>query len=661
MKKIKFISFILTLSTVFSLFSAAFAADSSSETIIFDSSSSLDSVETYDVNLLRGDMNRDTHLNVRDVNTIKQIISGKTEDYFRFAADIDESGKINAKDTVRLKKMIAGLSDPLYYGNTTVSKSFDSEENAMVLTETEVNETAAFFDIGLENRDQRYFAIVLKGSEGVSATVAYPSNLNDPALSYDSIDGNNYSAYIAELPVKSEYAVLEVSFDADPAMGRDVYVDSVVFSNTIAEVKALAQARVDARHIEEPTEFKYITVDFNNSAALSRISAANHTTASYNAGYSAMKLQVSGSSADPWVLIDLEDLSVPADEYKYIVYKSMIPSNCNQPTPEGELFYAVGNIMQPTAGYSNIYSQFKDSQFHSTIVEFTNAAFWTGTVHSLRFDYYCGCAVGDSQYVRSLTFCNSYEAAAAICEDRVTPVPDIKSLFFYGKYDDGDFMLSYRMYIPYDYDGTSEYPFLMLLHGAGERGTDGTYHLSGGFPYLFNDVTKSSFNNIVFAPQCPEDFKWVECDWTYGSYNLSATPQSKPLGAAMSVVNKAFSNFKIDRDRVYVSGLSMGGYGTWDTLMRYGDVFAAGVPLCGGGDPTQASRLLDIPIRAFHGTADNIVPSRASKLMYDAIVAAGGTKCSYTALGGYDHMIWDYVYQLQWVFDWLYQQKLSDR
>ena len=105
----------------------------------------------------------------------------------------------------------------------------------------------------------------------------------------------------------------------------------------------------------------------------------------------------------------------------------------------------------------------------------------------------------------------------------------------------------------------------------------------------------------------------------------------------------------------------MGGYGTWDVLLRHNDVFAAGVPLCGGGDPTQASRLLDVPIRAFHGTSDNIVPSRGSKQMYDAIVALGGTKCHYTALGGYDHFIWDYVYQQQWVFDWLYDQRISDR
>lgn len=660
MKSAKIVSFILVICMLVACVPASFASESS-QTTAFNSQESLSAVRVYGTNVYRGDFNGDTHINVKDLGILKRMVVGVIENYNRLSIDLNADGKITAKDVTRIKKIITGSDSGAPYGNTTVEKAYDQDEGAMKLTEVEANSTAAFFDIDITDNSYKYFAIVLKGSSSCAFSIADTGNTLTAATPAGTVDGNNYSAYLAEIPDHISTTTLEVSFDTAPTAGKEVFVDSVIFADTLAEVTSIATDRVDARTIPDPQEFSYVTVNFDNSAALSRIVSANNTSASYNAGYNAMKLQVSGSSSDPWVLVNLEDLAINADDYKYIVYNSMIPSNCNQPTPEGELFYAVGSIAQPTAGYSNIYSQFKDSQFHSTIVEFTNAAFWTGTVHAIRFDYYCGCAVGDSQYVRSLTFCNSYEAAAAICADRVTPVPDIKSIFFYGKYDDGSFKMSYRMYVPYDYDGTTEYPFLMLLHGAGERGTDGTYHLQGGFPYLFNDTSKSSFNNIVFAPQCPTDMKWVESDWTYGSYNLNATPESTPIGAAHAIVNKAFRNYKIDRDRVYVSGLSMGGYGTWDTLLRHCDTFAAGVPLCGGGDPTQASRLLDIPIRAFHGTADNIVPSRGSKQMYDAICALGGTKCHYTALGGYDHMIWDYVYQQQWVFDWLYQQRISDR
>ncbi|MBR0303587.1 MAG: hypothetical protein IJQ80_07030, partial [Clostridia bacterium] len=503
-------------------------------------------------------------INAKDLKTLKRLIVGDEITSPRFAVDLNDDGRITTKDSATMKKIISGVIQPTYYGNAVITKSIGAEEGAAALTVTQVNTKGAFFDVPLQDRTSRYVAFVMKDAASFSVAVSDKMNMRTDALSYDSVEGNNYSAYIAYLPEYTTEDCLEITFDAQPTVGETVYIDSMIFADTLADVRSIAGERVEARKISDPEEFKYVTVNFDSPSQASRVISKNNTTASYDSGYNALKLQVTGSSADPWALVNLEDLAISADEYKYIVYNSMIPSGCHQATPEGEIFYSAGSITQPTGGYSNIYSQFSDSKFHSSIFEMTNAAFWTGTVHSLRFDYYCACAVGDSQYVRSVTFCNSYRAAAAICADRTTPVADIKSIFFYGKYDDGSFKLSYRMYVPYDYDGVKEYPFLMLLHGAGERGTDGTYHLQGGFPYLFNDTTKSTFKNIVFAPQCPKDIKWVDCDWTYGSYNLNNTPESKPLGAAMNVVYKAFLNYKIDRDRVYVSGLSMGGYGSWD-------------------------------------------------------------------------------------------------
>ena len=631
---------------------------------VFDSADSLDAFRVYSTNLPHGDLDGDGAVDSKDYRAIKKIVAGDTSRVCRFTIDVNNDSEFDLKDTARIKKIISGSMPMTYVGNSSVSKSYDEEENAAKLTVARKGSaTGAFFEIDLDNNGPLYFAVVLKGTDDCKIRKTNLYN-NISVYTPEKIAGNNYSAWVATLTPYTDLYTLEILFDESPEVNEEVFVDSFVFADTYEDARAFAEGRVAARHIDdpdEPVEFKYVTVNFDSSDCLSRIISRNNTSASYNSGYNAMKLQVSGSSSDPWALVSFEDLGIDADEYKYIVYKSMCPSSCNQSLPEAELFYVVGNISQPRAGYSTIYSQIKDSEFHSSIFELTNAAFWTGTVHSLRFDYYCGCAVGDTQYVRSITFCNTYEAAAAIATDRSAKTTDYRQLFYYGKYDDGEFKLSYRMYVPFDYDGEREYPFLMMLHGAGERGDNGTYHLTGGFPYLFSNTDKSTFNVICFAPQCPENMKWVDCDWGNGSYSVVNTPESKPLGAAISVVNKAFQNYKIDRDRVYVTGLSMGGYGTWDTLLRHKDIFAAGVPLCGGGDPSQASRLLDVPIRAYHGTADNIVPSRGSKQMYDAIIALGGTKCSYTALGGYDHFIWDYVYQQQWVFDWLYQQRISDR
>ncbi|MBQ7715842.1 MAG: hypothetical protein IJT70_08260 [Clostridia bacterium] len=651
------ISLILVIPAVFTVFTAATGADEA----VFSSASDIVPVKVYAENQIRGDLFLDGSITARDSRSLKSLLVGAVIETSRLTVDIDGNGIVNAKDSMALKKIIVGISDPIYYGNTTVAKSFDSDEEAMALETLEVNETDAFFDYPLPDTGIAYFAIVAKGTDGCTVSTADDQNEMADALSYETVEGNNYSAWVAELPNYSAGSCLEVRFDAQPVVGKTVFVDSVIFADTEAEALAAANARVEARAVSEGEEFKYVTVNFDSSAPLSRITSANHASATYDAGNNAMKLQVSGSSADPWVLLNFEDLAISADEYKYIVYKSKIPSNCNQPTPQGELFFAAGNIQVPTGGYSTIYSQFKDNTYHSSIFELTNAAFWQGTVHSIRFDFYTSCAVGDTQYVKSITFCNTYEAAAAICDDRTSPTTDINSIFFYGKFDNGSFKLSYRMYVPYDYDGVTEYPFLMLLHGAGERGTDGTYQLSGGFPKLFDNTSKSTFRNIVFVPQCPNDMKWVDCDWTAGSYSVNHTPESNPLSSAISVVMNAFNNYKIDRDRVYVSGLSMGGYGSWDVLTRHGDIFTAGVILCGGGDPSKASVLKDIPIRIYHGTADNIVPTRGSQQMYDAIVAAGGSRVYYTPLGGYDHMIWDHVYAQQWVFDWLYQQRISAR
>ena len=659
MKRVKIISLILAICLLFGTAPSVFSTDGVYADV-FDSADSLDVIKVFTSNLRLGDLDADGSVGLKDSKSIKKITAGDLFRVCRFTIDVNSDGIINLKDTLKLKKIIAAV-DPLeYVCNTIVSKSFDAEESAVKLAEEEAGTTGAFFEIDLEDNGPGYFAVVLKGTDDCAISTAnYNNNKSNAAC--EKIVGNNYSAWVATLPSYSGLHTLEVLFDDAPETGREVFVDSVVFADTYEGARAFAEERVNARHIDDAEEFKYITINFDSQTELSRIISRNNTSASYSSDYNAMKLQVSGSSSDPWALVSFEDLGIDADEYKYIVYKSMCPSTCHQALPEAELFYVVGDIAQPRAGYSTIYSQIKDSEFHSSIFELTNAAFWTGTVHALRFDYYCGCAVGDTQYVRSVTFCNTYEAAAAIATDRNAKTTDYRQLFYYGKYDDGEFKLSYRMYVPFDYDGEREYPFLMMLHGAGERGDNGTYHLTGGFPYLFSNTDKSTFNVICFAPQCPENMKWVDCDWGYGSYSVVNIPESKPLGAAISVVNKAFQNYKIDRDRVYVTGLSMGGYGTWDTLLRHNDIFAAGVPLCGGGNPSQASRLLDVPIRAYHGTADNIVPSRGSKQMYDAIVALGGTKCSYTALGGYDHFIWDYVYQQQWVFDWLYQQRISDR
>ena len=641
---------VLTILPTGSLCSVS-AADEPSDThvVAFDSPENGSIITVYSDVVSLGDADADGKISATDYMKTKMFFSGEYIPPVRFALDADGDGHYNLKDSFLLRKIYSEGS--LIASNTAVEKSYDGDESAYVLTYSGEND---LFDIDLSGAaGSKYVSIVWKNVTGARFR-AIGGNLEVISSYYpENFEPGKYS--VVTVPVSERAECIEVSYSAD----GPVYIDSIVFSKASQAAETAAAERAELRR--GVPESKFFAINFDSPASLADFTNSNHTTASYNASYNALKLQVSGGNGDPWILLDLDKYGISADEYKYIVYTSMIPSENHQPQPEGELFYAAGDIPGPTAGYSNIYSQIKDGAFHSKIFEMTNADFWTGQVHSLRFDYYCACAVGDTQYVTSVVFCNTYEAALEVAVDKTNLTTDYKQLFNYGIYDNGSFKLSYRYYVPYGYDNTNKYPALVLLHGAGERGTDGTYHLTGGFPYLFNNTSNPAFGSIVIAPQCPTGYQWVDTPWGQGNYSTDAVPQSEPMTAVVEILDNVFNNYSVDRDRVYASGLSMGGFGTWDLLARHSDIFAAGVPICGGGDPSKANILKDIPIRTFHGTADNVVPFRGTQEMYNAIIAAGGTKISFTSYGGADHFIWDTVYSTGWVFDWLFEQSMADR
>lgn len=663
MKKLIRILSVLLASVLFgSVCPSSLGVEDAGIKYIFNSEDSLSSVNVRSFALLQGDVNVDSRINTRDLLAIKRFISGSGGvSVERITTDTNGDGRINSMDLRIIKKAIAS-EEYISVGNTPVLKSYDSTEEVILLTANAPVGGAAFFEVPLSLAvGSSYCTVTIKGEESLNVFIECDDATVDDCTAVTSVEGGEYTSYVFSLTeaVSATDKSIVFEYDTTPSDGETACVDSVSFFATEAEAAAFADERAALRTPSE-AEHKYVEIKFDSAAPLSNITAKNNTTATYDSGYNALKLQITGSNADPWALFDLESYNISADEYKYIVYTSMIPSTSGSST-EAELFYAAGNITQPTAGYSNVYTQMKDAQFHSKIFEMTNAAFWTGKVHSLRFDYYCSEPVGSSQYVKSLIFCNTYEAAAAVAENREVLTKETKELFFYGKYDDGDFKLSYRMYVPYSYDSSNDYPVLMLLHGAGERGDNGTYHLTQGFPYMFKDTSNAVFGAIVMAPQCPTDMQWVDTPWSQGSYSVDSVPESRPLGAAMSVLNNIFENYSTDRDRVYVSGISMGGFGTWDCLARHSDIFAAGIPICGAADPSKANVLKDIQIKTYHGTADNIVPARGTKEVYDAIIAAGGTKISYTPIVGGDHFIWDGVYEQAWLSEWLLMQRLSDR
>ncbi len=221
--------------------------------------------------------------------------------------------------------------------------------------------------------------------------------------------------------------------------------------------------------------------------------------------------------------------------------------------------------------------------------------------------------------------------------------------------------LPYRVFFPEGY-GTSDerYPILFYLHGAGECGEDNELQIRvlGGENRLIS-MALDYGKMVVLAPQCrPEpEYNWIPVGqkWDTGSRELTEEP-TVSLAAASALLHEFLDSGHVDRNRVYIAGISMGGYGTWEMLAREPDVFAAAIPLCGAGIPSRAHLLTGIAIRAFHGEADGVVPSSGTHDMEDAIRAAGGTKMKATYYAGVGHDVWFSAFAEPGLFDWLTEQ-----
>lgn len=215
--------------------------------------------------------------------------------------------------------------------------------------------------------------------------------------------------------------------------------------------------------------------------------------------------------------------------------------------------------------------------------------------------------------------------------------------------------LPYRILKPIDYDANKKYPLLIFLHGAGERGEDNAIQLKHGMADFTNEENRKKYPTFVIAPQCPAARKWVEVNWSDPKHEMPAEP-SVPLKQTFEVIEALRKEFSLDEQRFYITGLSMGGFGTWDALQRKPDYFAAGLPICGGGDAKQAAKLKNIPIWVFHGDKDTAVQVARSREMVEAIKAAGGMP-KYTEYPGVGHDSWTATYKNPEVHAWMFGQK----
>lgn len=225
--------------------------------------------------------------------------------------------------------------------------------------------------------------------------------------------------------------------------------------------------------------------------------------------------------------------------------------------------------------------------------------------------------------------------------------------------------LPYRVHFPegYDENDGKTYPILLVLHGHGETGSDnvGQLRVWGG---CAQDIySREDF--IVIMPQCQCDNggkkEWIASLHNFVKVNRNLNENATLALRAVSALMKEYiDSGKVDTDRVYAMGSSMGACGIWELMVREPKMFTAALLMCGVGIPSEAEKLVDIDLWVFHGTADETIPVEGTKNMEEAILAAGGTKMKATYLEGVDHNCMNYCFEYGDILGWLISQTKTD-
>ena len=226
-------------------------------------------------------------------------------------------------------------------------------------------------------------------------------------------------------------------------------------------------------------------------------------------------------------------------------------------------------------------------------------------------------------------------------------------------YVDKDDTLPYLLKSPKTTSEKKKFPLIIWLHGSGERGTDNKKQYCNGLETLDTSLNSEEFQAFLCAPQCPDKEGWSYYDIKQEIHSFSSQAplvQTRLIG----LINQLIEKNPIDPDRIYLIGLSMGGYGVWDLLTRYRGTFAAAIPICGGGDPKQVGNICKVPIWAFHGEEDDVVKVSNSISVMKAIADNNCTNNSMLkVLPAQGHGIWYSALKYPGLLEWLFDQRLN--
>jgi len=224
--------------------------------------------------------------------------------------------------------------------------------------------------------------------------------------------------------------------------------------------------------------------------------------------------------------------------------------------------------------------------------------------------------------------------------------------------------LPYRLLPPVHTEADSSYPLIVFLHGSGERGEENERQLIHGGKLFADSMRRVKFPAYVLFPQCPKGITWssVKIDTSRYPLILSYDYKSKenwPMTATIELIEHISNTYGINKSRIYISGLSMGGMGVFEFVYRYPKLFAAALPICGGGNQKQYDkRVRAVPFRIYHGDADKAVDVNESRRMVKRLKELG-CKVEYIEYPGVGHNSWNNAFADPEFLNWMFQQKQS--
>lgn len=223
----------------------------------------------------------------------------------------------------------------------------------------------------------------------------------------------------------------------------------------------------------------------------------------------------------------------------------------------------------------------------------------------------------------------------------------------------GNDTLRYRILYPENYKKHKAYPLVMFLHGAGERGNDNNAQLTHGAALFLKPENRKYFKSIVIFPQCPTNKSWSKFKRVDGKMvtdSESEPPVEQLLVKAL--MDSLLENRKILERQIYLGGLSMGAFGSYDLLIRNPDYFAAAFPICGIADiPNYVSKVKDVPVWIFHGEKDPVVSPEPNRELYKALMTAGATDVTYSEYPGVGHDSWNNAFAEPKLLPWVFSHK----